>query len=66
MPAACPAHQKPPHMKTRAITVEIAVAWWFRWYVATLTLVAALMSAEPDPEKLARVLLKAIRVRVVR
>ncbi|WP_291785196.1 hypothetical protein [Luteibacter sp.] len=53
-------------MKTRAITVEIAVAWWFRWYVATLTLVAALMSAEPDPEKLARVLLKAIRVRVVR
>lgn len=53
-------------METRAVTVEITVAWWFGWYVATLMLVAALMCTEPDPEKLARVLLRAIRVRTVR
>ena len=53
-------------METRSLAVEITVAWWFSWYVATLMLVAALMCMEPDPEKLARVLLRAIRSRTVR
>ena len=53
-------------METQTATIEITVAWWFRWYVATLMLVAVLMCMEPDPEKLARVLLRAIRVRTVR
>lgn len=53
-------------METQTSTIEITVAWWFSWYIATLMLVAALMCTEPDPEKLASVLLKAIRVRAVR
>lgn len=45
------------------VRIEVSVAWWLRWYLSALMLVALTMRMQPDPEKVAAVVRRALRMR---
>lgn len=47
------------------ITVEIHIAWWYQPYVDMLVFFCNLMGAEPDWDKLERLLQRAVRIKEV-
>ena len=50
-------------MATSTITITVHVAWWVRWYVASVALMSKLTGAEPDMEKVGRWIERGVRVR---
>lgn len=46
------------------LQVELRFAWWLRPYLGALMFFCLLMQAPPDAEKLARVVRRAMRIRV--
>ncbi len=52
----------------RNITVRLEprYAWWLMPYLRTLEFFCVVCATEPNPEKLSRVIKRAVRVRVVR
>lgn len=48
------------------IRLEVRYAWWLMPYVYTLAFFCALFAAEPNQEKLNRILNRAVTVRAVR
>lgn len=52
-------------MATSTLSVQITVAWWLPLYVRTLALVCLTMGTQPDPMKVARVAMRAVRFRLV-
>jgi hypothetical protein len=51
-------------MAQNRMTVEIRVAWWLRPYLTMLAWFCVLHHCAPDPARLERVVLRALRVRV--
>lgn len=51
-------------MATSTLTVEVSLAWWLRPYLAALFFFCLLMQTLPDEQKLARVIARAMRLRV--
>lgn len=49
-------------MAASRMTVRVRVAWWLRWYVAGLITVARATGTEPDPQKVERVVRRAVKV----
>lgn len=52
-------------MATVTLTVQITTAWWLPLYLRTLTLVCLTMGTAPDPDKVAQVVKRAVRLRLV-
>lgn len=52
-------------MSSETVTVEVSLAWWAVPYINTLAFFCNLMGAEPDWEKVERVIRRAIRTKVV-
>ena len=50
-------------MATSTITITVHVAWWVRWYVASVALMSKLTGAEPDMEKVGRWIERGVRLR---
>lgn len=46
------------------ISIKVTTAWWWPLYVAGLVTAACLTGAVPDMEKVERVALNAIRIKV--
>lgn len=51
-------------MAQNRVTVEIRVAWWLRPYLALLCWFCVLHQCAPDPERLERVVRRALRLSV--
>jgi len=49
-------------MAQERMMIEVRVAWWLRPYLHALAWFCSLHECEPDPEKLQRVVLPALRV----
>lgn len=47
------------------ITLRVRVAWWLRWYLAGVLMVAYLTRREPDNDKLRYWVCKAVRCELV-
>lgn len=43
-------------------TVSVRVAWWVRWYVASVALTSRLTGMEPDMSKVMRWVERGVRV----
>lgn len=52
-------------MRAETITAEIRFAWWLRPYLSVLGFFADLMGAEPDWDKLDRIISRSVRIREV-
>lgn len=50
-------------MATANLQIEVKISWWFTPYVGLLLFFCVLMQREPDPEKLMRVIVRALRWR---
>lgn len=46
------------------VQIEVSFAWWFEYYLLGLAFFSVLMDADPDEEKLARTVLRALRIRI--
>ncbi|MDP9991982.1 hypothetical protein J2W28_001010 [Variovorax boronicumulans] len=46
------------------VSVKLSVAWWLPVYLHTLALFCVTMRTQPDMDKVSRVVLKAIRIRI--
>lgn len=51
-------------MQEEQIHVELRFAWWLRWYLIGVVLVAVLMRRRPDEEKLKYWIRKGLKQRV--
>lgn len=47
-----------------AVSIKVTTAWWWPLYVAGLVTAARMTGAIPDLDKVQRVALKAIRIKV--
>ena len=53
-------------MATSTITIQIRVAWWVRWYLATCLVFASLHGLRPNGEKIVRTVVRhGIRTKVI-
>lgn len=50
---------------TLEIRLRVRFAWWLAPYMNTLAFMCAVFGGEPDPDKLQRVVRRAVRVEVV-
>ena len=50
-------------MATKTFSVTVHVAWWLRPYLQTLVFFCIMMRSEPDQERLARVIRRALSVK---
>lgn len=64
--SACTAAGPDPEMTmaTSTLTVKLTVAWWLPVYLHTLALFCVTLGTQPDMDKVSRVVLKAIRIRI--
>ncbi|MBC7201922.1 MAG: hypothetical protein H5U29_00165 [Pusillimonas sp.] len=53
-------------MATNQIKVQIKLAWWIRWYLMGVVLMARLTGQQPDPERIGYWVAKAARVKYER
>jgi hypothetical protein len=53
-------------MACSSITLEVRLAWWFWPYFETLIALCLVLGTEPDPDKLERMIVRAIKVRPAR
>lgn len=51
-------------MAKQEITVSVRLSWWAMPYLHTLAFLCWLLSLEPNPERVERVLARAVRVEV--
>jgi hypothetical protein len=58
-----PRPDKPSHPMT--FEVRIRFAWWLAPYINTLQFFCLAFSCEPDPDKLAKVVQRAVRLEVM-
>ncbi|MBS0339810.1 MAG: hypothetical protein JSS56_04745 [Proteobacteria bacterium] len=49
-------------MATKEIHARVSVAWWLRWYLCGVVLVAHTMGLHPDPDKVKRTAMRAIKI----
>ena len=47
-------------------TINVHVAWWVRWYVASVAAISQLTGLEPDMDKVGRWIDRGVRVRAGR
>jgi hypothetical protein len=50
-------------MATQTLTLTIHVAWWVRWYLDGVAVMAWLSNAEPDWHKVERTVLRGLSFR---
>lgn len=52
-------------MATRQMEIAVSLAWWAPVYINLLAFVCAVTNSEPDPEKITRMMERAIRLKAV-
>ncbi|MNY02626.1 hypothetical protein D3C86_1352060 [compost metagenome] len=53
-------------MAQQTVTVSIHVAWWVRWYLSGVMIVAQMSGATPNWAKVQRWITRGLSVRVIR
>lgn len=53
-------------MATRSIRISVSVAWWWRWYVASIALASCLTGLPLNMDKVAHWARRSVRLRVER
>lgn len=48
---------------TKEIGLQVSLAWWLKWWLYGLITVAYFTGMWPDPQKVARMTVRAIRIR---
>jgi len=51
-------------MKTQSMSFAVRVAWWLRWYLLGVEVVAGLTGCQPDMDRVGRWVARAVTVRV--
>lgn len=46
------------------LTIRAHVAWWVRWYLSGVAIVAHLTCMEPDMEKVRRTVMRGVRFEI--
>lgn len=50
-------------MSKHSVHATLCVAWWFRWYLSGVLLVARLTGLQPDPQRVGWWLTRAVSIR---
>ena len=49
-------------MATKQIQARVHVAWWLKWRLCGVVLVARTMGMQPDPDKVGSMVAKSIKI----
>lgn len=52
-------------MAAATLTVKLTVAWWLPVYLHTLALFCMTMGTQPDTDKVSRMVMRSIRIKLV-
>jgi len=53
-------------MGTRSVRITLSIAWWWRWYVASVAAASYLTGLPPNMDKVAYWARRSVRLKVIR